>query len=629
MPSHAGELEDKKQQLQRIRERRAKRQKERSNKGSDDAPATALEALKDFKLPKVNRAAKLTKTTFETSAGVDNPYVMLPSVGDHEVGVQTVIQGAGTTGPAAPEILPHGALDKIHAKEEALARDIDDLRAQLEAKEKEIGEMQRKKERQEAKAKQIPSLEEKDAKRIMSEHLFEDFITRTTNQMELVLQTNELYDPTVDYSYGPDSRERRKVKDNVDFDREYFNEKSTLGRTVTALDYNPMHKELLCAAYNENANDNSQPDGLVLVWNAKMQAQDRPFYAFECQSAVLSCKFAPYMPNVIVGGTYSGEVVLWDNRTPRRTPVQRSTITTQGKVSHTTPVYCIDVVGTQNAHFLVSASMASSDSKMCNWDLDGITSPQDTIELVADGKKPISASAFSFPLNETNNFVVGSEDGAVFSCHRHGSKQGQGVPFQRGIEQLTAPNMLTAHHGPVTGVSFFNASTDSVLTDYFLSSSADWTVKLWSRKRTEGPLYTFDTSEDYVYDVACSPTNPAVFASCNGQGQLDIWNINNSTEEPITTVIKDEKGATEGLNKIKWSNDGREIAVGTASGRVKVFRVSDGIALPNDAEKEVEMLKSKLKEMEDTAHEAHAVAAANAAAGVGGIGGLAAPAPAY
>lgn len=300
------------------------------------------------------------------------------------------------------------------------------------------------------------------------------------------------------------------------------------GRTVTALDYNSKHKELLCAAYNSNPDDPTSPDGIVLVWNKKDKSGEAvtprafsddatcahahvcstpgtPFFSFECQSAVLSCRFSPFMPNVIVGGTYSGEVVLWDNRTSKRTPVQRSSISTeQGQASHTHPVYCLDIVGTQNAHFLVTAS---TDAKMCNWDLDTLTAPQDTLELQSTTNKPLAATAFSFPNNDSNNFVCGTEDGSIYQCSRHGSKAGVGTPFSRGIGVRAQAAPPPGHHGPVTvcflpasqklpdgicayvcaalsravqGVDFFRASQE--FSHLFLTSSTDWTVKLWTYK---------------------------------------------------------------------------------------------------------------------------------------------------
>lgn len=38
----------------------------------------------------------------------------------------------------------------------------------------------------------------------------------------------------------------------------------------------------------------------------------------------MSAAFAKFHPNVVVGGTYSGQIVLWDNRSNKRTPVQRT-----------------------------------------------------------------------------------------------------------------------------------------------------------------------------------------------------------------------------------------------------------------------------------------------------------------
>ena len=41
-------------------------------------------------------------------------------------------------------------------------------------------------------------------------------------------------------------------------------------------------------------------------------------------------------------------------------------------------MYCVQVVGTQNAYNLMSVS---TDGKMCSWSLDMLSQPQDSIEL--------------------------------------------------------------------------------------------------------------------------------------------------------------------------------------------------------------------------------------------------------
>lgn len=115
----------------------------------------------------------------------------------------------------------------------------------------------------------------------------------------------------------------------------------TKGRCVTSIDFCPQHPELVAAAYNNNEDLPHEPDGVVLVWNSKFK-KSTPEYVFHCQSRVVSTAFAKFHPNLVLGGTYSGQVCLWDNRHNKKTPVQKSPLST---AAHTHPVFCIKVVG--------------------------------------------------------------------------------------------------------------------------------------------------------------------------------------------------------------------------------------------------------------------------------------------
>lgn len=115
----------------------------------------------------------------------------------------------------------------------------------------------------------------------------------------------------------------------------------------------------------------------------------------------MSATFAKFHPNLVVGGTYSGQIVLWDNRSNKRTPVQRTPLSA---AAHTHPVYCVNVVGTQNAHNLISIS---TDGKICSWSLDMLSHPQDSMELVHKQSKAVAVTSMSFPVGDVNNFVVG------------------------------------------------------------------------------------------------------------------------------------------------------------------------------------------------------------------------------
>ncbi|XP_049602737.1 dynein, cytoplasmic 1, intermediate chain 2a isoform X1 [Syngnathus scovelli] len=338
--------------------------------------------------------------------------------------------------------------------------------------------------------------------------------------------------------------------------RQFADERWTKNRVVTCLDWSPQYPELLVASYNNNEDSPHEPDGVALVWNLKYK-KSTPEYIFHCQSEVMSAGFAKFHPNLVVGGTYSGQIVLWDNRSNKRTPVQRTPLSA---TAHTHPVYCVNVVGTQNANNLISIS---TDGKMCSWSLDMLSQPQDSLELVFKQSKAVAVTSMAFPLGDVNNFVVGSEDGSVYTACRHGSKAGITEVFE-------------GHHGPVTGLSCHTAAGPVDFSHLFISSSFDWTVKLWSTKSTR-PLYSFEDSCDYVYDAVWSPTHPALFACVDLAGRLDLWNLNNDTEVPTASVYVEGAPA---LNRVRWAHSGKEIATGDSEGQVQVYDVGEQICVP-------------------------------------------------
>ena len=108
------------------------------------------------------------------------------------------------------------------------------------------------------------------------------------------------------------------------------------------------------------------------------------------------------------------------------------------------------------------------------------------------------------------------------------------------------------------------------MTDLLLSSSMDWTVKLWSPKERTSPLFTFEASQEYVYDCQWSPTHPSVFASCDAEGFVDVWDINKDKEAPLVRTQVHEKDSRP-LNCLRWNSDGRRLVTGDAAGRISLL----------------------------------------------------------
>lgn len=219
------------------------------------------------------------------------------------------------------------------------------------------------------------------------------------------------------------------------------------------------------------------------------------------------------------------------------------------------------MIGTQNAHNLISAS---TDGTVCAWTLDMLARPQETLELLHPNHNKtdeVSITALSFPEGETTTFWVGTEEGNLYSANRYdraGSKA--------GLSQL---ELYRGHSGPVTGMDFHPVAGSVDLSDLFLTSGVDWTVKLWktgganrssslknptttsnSSIGTTGlagttttgsgiiqPLCSFEEADDYVYDVKWHPNHPAMFGSVDGAGKFDLWNLNVDTEVSLQTFL--------------------------------------------------------------------------------------------
>lgn len=128
-----------------------------------------------------------------------------------------------------------------------------------------------------------------------------------------------------------------KSYQRISLSRYFYDERWSKNRCVTSLDWSQQYPELLLASYTQNEDSPNDPDGVVLIWNTKYK-KSTPEYIFHCQSSVMSSTFVKFHPNLILGGTYSGQIVLWDNRVQKRTPIQRTPLSTS---AHTVIIFSI------------------------------------------------------------------------------------------------------------------------------------------------------------------------------------------------------------------------------------------------------------------------------------------------
>ncbi|XP_059365599.1 cytoplasmic dynein 1 intermediate chain 1-like isoform X4 [Carassius carassius] len=567
------ELERKKQRLAQIREEKKRKEEEKKKKESEtQQKAEAVPEDSDL-----DRKRRETEALLQ-SIGISPepplvPTPMSPSKSmstPSETGSQDSVDGAAAgsrrthrLGPSKitqVDFLPREVVSYCKETQTPLAahqsEDEEEEEEVTEAKAGPENDLQEEEESKDTKEGHPRELTEEEKQQVLHSEEFLIFFDRGIRVMERALaEDSNIF---FDYS-GRDLEEKEgdlQGGSSLSLNRLFYDEHWSKHRVITCLDWSPQYPELLVASYNNNEDAPHEPDGVALVWNMKFK-KTTPEYIYHCQSPVVSVGFARFHPNLLVGGTYSGQIVLWDNRSHRRTPVQRTPLSA---AAHTHPVYCVNVVGTQNANNLITVS---TDGRMCSWSLDMLSQPQESMELVYNKSKPVAVTGMAFPTGDVNNYIVGSEEGTVYTASRHGSKAG-------------ICEMFEGHQGPVTGISCHSAVGPVDFSHLFVTSSFDWTVKLWSTKQNK-PLYSFEDNADYVYDVMWSPVHPSLFAAVDGMGRLDLWNLNNDTEVPTASVTIEGAPA---LNRVRWAAGGKEVAVGDSEGRVWIYDVGE-LAVPH------------------------------------------------
>uniref|UniRef100_A0A3Q2D386 Dynein cytoplasmic 1 intermediate chain 1 n=1 Tax=Cyprinodon variegatus TaxID=28743 RepID=A0A3Q2D386_CYPVA len=572
------ELERKKQRLAQIREEKKRKEEERKKKESDSQQKTEV-TPEDSDLDRKRRETEALLQSIGISPEpplVPTPVSPSKSVSTpSEAGSQDSAEGGaagrrkmlrlGASKITQVDFLPKEVVSyckETQTPVNTLLSEEEEDEEMLEAKPGPENELRDDDDNKETKDGCFPflrELTEEERQQILHSSEFQSFFDCSIRVMERALAEDG--DIFFDYS-GRDLEDKEGdlgSGSSLYLSRLFYDEHWSKHRVITCLDWSPQYPELLVASYNNNEDAPHEPDGVALVWNIKFK-KATPEYIFHCQSPVVSVGFAKFHPNLVVGGTYSGQIVLWDNRSHRRTPVQRTPLSA---AAHTHPVYCVNVVGTQNANNLISVS---TDGRLCSWSLDMLSQPQETMELVYNKSKPVAVTGMAFPTGDVNNYVVGSEEGTVYTASRHGSKAG-------------ICEMFEGHQGPVTGISCHSAVGTVDFSHLFITSSFDWTVKLWSTKHNK-PLYSFEDNADYVYDVMWSPVHPAMFAAVDGMGRLDLWNLNNDTEVPTASVTIEGASA---LNRVRWSSGGKEVAVGDSEGRVWIYDTGElSVVHPED-----------------------------------------------
>lgn len=431
---------------------------------------------------------------------------------------------------------------------------------------------------------------------------FSSFLNIASKKVERVLNSTFLADLLVDYDGESNGKKRIRASDGSTFltSRQVYEcSPWTQNRDVTDMDWSPLHTELMLCSYHlsttsqslgqqkgstavKNVSPDDSPsdslapragelmsDGLALVWNLSMPS--RPEHIFTCGSPVTTTRFHPTESPLIIGGCQSGQVVVWDVRAGRM-PVQKSSLVTTASGNskgHTHPICSMQIVEGNTG--LVTAA---TDGRVNFWSLANLRDPLESLQ-VGDSVSSLAVSP------ETDTLVCGDEMGNLYSISSSQSAIGGGGSSQRSRRQVRKieAGKSENHFGLITSVSTKKLKAPARAGiqkgflrgsgGLFLTSGVDWTVKMWSPAYTDKPLLSLVShSYDYMSDVQWSPSHPALMATASSNGTIGLWNFALSLEEPISgsdgIVVEPDGGSGRGLNKLKWSSDGRRMLVASA-----------------------------------------------------------------
>jgi len=447
----------------------------------------------------------------------------------------------------------------------------------------------------------------------LSSEAFSSFLNTTSKKIERVLGSDLLANLLVDYDGGIDDKDRdsQRTSDGSKFlasRKMYECPKWTSSRDVTDMDWSPLHRELMLCGYHMPSSTSSlgQPigssavkvvspddtpsdslaprnsellcDGLALVWNLAMP--NRPEHIFTCGSPVTTVRFHPTESTLIIGGCQSGQIVVWDIRAGRM-PVQKSILTTTvngNSKGHTYPICAMEVI--EGGAGLVTAA---TDGRVNFWSLANLRDPVESIQI-GDSVSCLAVSP------ESGNIICGDDTGSIYTVQSpNASLSGGGQRSRRQVRKLECGEK--GHFGMVTSVATKNlksAARAGLSRGFlrgsgglFLSSGVDWTVKLWAPAYTDKALLSLVShSYDYMSDIQWNPAHAALMATASSNGTIGLWNFSHSMEEPITgldgIVVEPDGGSGRGLNKLKWSSDGRRL-LAASSDRVHVLVLSEDV----------------------------------------------------
>eukprot|EP01013_Petalomonas_cantuscygni_P029752 TRINITY_DN55631_c0_g1_i1.p1 TRINITY_DN55631_c0_g1~~TRINITY_DN55631_c0_g1_i1.p1 ORF type:complete len:628 (+),score=149.18 TRINITY_DN55631_c0_g1_i1:63-1886(+) len=349
--------------------------------------------------------------------------------------------------------------------------------------------------------------------------------------------------------------------------------------------------------------------GYVCCWNVNSRKlrQEVPDLCIEADNFVMCLAFHPKETTLLAGGTYNGEVVVWDisNADEPQVAVSRS-----GPASHCDPIKQVRWVrNTADGASRVNLMSCSADGRILLWSMQNqLGQPLSLYEPLDRKNHTLGVTAVSVLYSGFGSYasvaaeldvsslecsvIAGTEPGSVVRCAvKPVEKVPDLVKNERGeVEfgkdiKLVASNPVVMSYAPHTGpVQVVDANRFH--RHLFLSASSDGNVNVYNALDSE-PVLVMSPSpslDAYVYAAAWSPFRPLVFAVGCRDSYLYVYDLEHSrVKAAVTQKVSSDSAAvlTVQFNEA----DPRMMASGDAAGHLKVWDVADTLFRQTQHEK--------------------------------------------
>lgn len=369
-------------------------------------------------------------------------------------------------------------------------------------------------------------------------------------------------------------------------------------KTVSSLEWANKLQETLLVGYTEPTTFYNK-SGLVEIWS--LAKKEAPTYTISCQTQITTSIFHMFKPNIILCGTSTGQILQYDTRskpipfsstqldlgTVQKGSDKGSEKAADAYKSHAFPISCLAMLGSENNANIISIS---GDGALCMWSMANMLKPLYRIELLnkapeyrSKEEQEVLILSKCLSENHPKKMIIGSEDGNAYEVSTAESDEGDSVL-----------KIFKGHKGPVNSIEYhpFVSDSNNDFSDIFLTSSSDWTSKLWSISGDDLPIVSFDCNDDCIYASKWHPTNPSVFVTGDGTGKMHFWDLNKDWGSATYEIALNNSPV---ISKLSWSDDGKRLAAGRNDGKVSVYGA--GKDLLNVKAEDYTKFKNVLNEM--------------------------------